>query len=73
MRTEMITNAKNKAVKNHKKKVNEGPEFGNEKQCPHCGRTNFARIVKCSICGRVSCDRCSANQTVCNCKVDKNA
>jgi hypothetical protein len=69
----MINKANNKAVGKSKKKVSEKPEFGNEAQCPNCGRTNFNRICRCSKCGKVSCDRCSASQTVCECKVKKNA
>ena len=69
----MITNAKNKAIKQPKKKVSEKPEFGNEARCPNCGRTNFNHICRCSECGKVSCDRCDASQGLCKCKVKKDA
>lgn len=70
----MISESKNKAVTKPKKKENEKPEFGNESQCPNCGRTNFSRICRCPKCGKVRCDRCNASQGPCNCKkVKKDA
>lgn len=68
----MITKAKNKVIKQPKKKVKDEPELGNEKQCPNCGRTNFNRICRCPHCDRVSCDRCEASQGTCKCKVKKD-
>ena len=65
----MISEAKNKVIKKPKKKVSEKPEFGNEAQCPNCGRTNFNRICHCEKCGDVRCDRCEASQGTCKCKV----
>lgn len=71
----MITNAKNKAVMKPKKK-DEKPEFGNEAQCPACGRSVFSLIWRCTKCGKVGCDRCGghAGNRSCNCdKVKKDA
>lgn len=72
----MIDKAKNKAIKKSKKKEAEKPEFGNERQCPSCGRTVFNVIWRCLKCGKVRCDRCGghAGMRKCNCdKVNKNA
>ncbi len=68
----MITNAKNKAVKQPKKKAEEDkPEPGNEAQCPACKRTNFDVIWRCPKCGKVGCDRCGGHAGLRKCDCDK--
>jgi len=70
----MINKAENKAIKKPKKK-DEKPEFGNEAQCPACGRTVFNLIWRCPKCGKAGCDRCGghAGLRTCDCeKVNKD-
>lgn len=67
----MITEAKNKAIKQTKKKVNVKPKPENETQCPACGRTVFSVIWRCPKCGKAGCDRCGGHAGLRACDCDK--